>query len=66
LQEAFSHPCLDEAASAEARAAGAAQLMQQVLVAAAYNLLGPLPDELLQQLDSGDVTHSALDTMQQE
>jgi hypothetical protein len=56
LQEAFSHPCMDEDATAEARAAGAAQLLQQVAVAAKYNLLGPLPDELLQQLDSGDAT----------
>jgi hypothetical protein len=60
LQEAFAHPCLDEAASAEARAAGAAQLMQQVSIADRYEVLGPLPNELLQQLNSGDV--SPLDT----
>jgi hypothetical protein len=54
LQEVFDHPCLDEAASAEARAAGAAQLMHQVATAKRYNLLGPLPIELLEELDSRD------------
>jgi hypothetical protein len=54
LQHAFSNACLDKAATAAARAAGAVQLQQQMHLARTDGLLEPLPYEVQQQLDSGD------------
>jgi hypothetical protein len=54
LDAAFSHPCLNNSATDEARAAGAAQLKQQLDLAKHERLLTPLPSPLQQQFDCGD------------
>jgi hypothetical protein len=57
LDAAFSHPCLDASATDEARAAGAAQLKQQLQLAKKESslwLFATLPSPLQQQFHSGD------------